>query len=106
MTKDPEMVALLGAALVPRMPYTGDGIVEKDIDGKYIYNYLHCPEGNIIVPRYYSSCESFIQEFIEFCEEQIEMNTLYKVIDKYYYLLRFAKAKLDNPKYIHVEDLI
>lgn len=48
---------------------TGDGIVEHDIDGKYIFNYLYSPENNIILPDYYSCSEDFIKELIEFCNE-------------------------------------
>lgn len=94
--KDPRYVNLLGAGLMPMMPETGDGIVEQDLDGKYIFNYLHFPENNILTHAYYSSCEEFLQELIEYCFEQIDNNTHYKIIDKYYYLLRFSQTKLDN----------
>ena len=94
--KEPQYIALLGAGLMPKMPYIGDGIVEQDIDGKYIFNYLHFPENNIILQNYYLSCEDFIREIIDYCFEQIEKNTTYKIIDKYFYLLRFSQAKLEN----------
>lgn len=94
--QNPEYIKLLGAGLMPKMPETGEGIVEKDIDGKYIFNYLHFPENNILIQDYYLSCENFIKELIDYCSEQIDNNTHYKIIDKYYYLLRFSQAKLDN----------
>lgn len=94
--KNPQYIALLGAGLMPLMPETGDGIVEQDIDGKYIFNYLHFPENNILSQEYYLSCRDFIEELIDYCSEQIDKNTQYKIIDKYYYLLRFAQAKLEN----------
>lgn len=94
--QDSKYIPYLGASLMPQMPETGDGIVEQDIDGKYIFNYLHFPESNIIIQDYYSSCESFIKEIINYCSEQIDNNTQYKIIDKYYYLLRFCQVKLEN----------
>ncbi len=94
--QNPEYMLYLGSGLIPKMPETGDGIIEKDIDGKYIFNYLHFPENNILAQDYYSSCEEFIKELIDYCSEQINENTQFKIIDKYYYLLRFSQAKLDN----------
>ncbi|MHB8129979.1 MAG: hypothetical protein ACYDEX_13355 [Mobilitalea sp.] len=94
--KDPAYVHLLGAGLMPKIPETGDGIIEQDVDGKYIFNYLHFPENNMIKPDCYSSCENFIRELIDYCSEQIDKNSQYKIIDKYYYLLRFSQEKLDN----------
>lgn len=94
--KDSRYIDLLGTGLMPQMPETGDGIVEQDIDGKYIFNYLHFPENNIISQDYYLSCEDFIRELIDYCFEQIDKNTQYKIIDKYFYLLRFSQAKLGN----------
>ena len=35
---NPNYISLLGAGIMPKMPETGDGIIEKDIDGKYIFN--------------------------------------------------------------------
>lgn len=96
VVQDPKYVPFLGAGLMPQMPETGDGIVEQDVDGKYIFNYLHFPENNIIRQDYYSSCEDFIKELIDYCSEQIDNNTQYKIIDKYYYLMRFSQVKLDN----------
>jgi len=96
VTKDPRYINFLGAHLMPKMPETGDGIVEQDIDEKYIYNYLHFPENNIILQNYYLSGEDFIREIMDYCYEQIEKSTQYKIIDKYLYLLRFCQAKLKN----------
>lgn len=96
LAQDPKYIHFLEAGLMPQMPETGDGIIEQDIDGKYIFNYLHFPENNILMQDYYSSCKKFIKEFIDYCSKQIEKNTQYKIIDKYYYLLRFSQAKLDN----------
>lgn len=66
VAKNPEYISILGAGLVPKMPGTGEGIIEQDIDEKYIYNYLHFPENNIILQDYYLSGESFIKELIDF----------------------------------------
>ena len=52
------------------------------------------PQFNLLYNDCYSSGEEFIKEFINFCEEQIEENTEYKIIDKYFYALRFALDKL------------
>lgn len=90
-----EVVGLIGMGLVPELPETGDGIIEKDIDGEYIFNYLHLPENNIRYFSCYQDGEEFIKELISFCNEQIESLEDYKTIDKYFYLKRFAKAKLD-----------
>lgn len=95
-TKNPEYICYLGAGLSPKMPETGDGIIEQDVDGKYILNYLHFPENNIVLSNYYFSCEDFMQELIDYCSEQIDAITQYKVIDKYYYLQRFSQAKLES----------
>lgn len=96
VAKKPEYISILGAGLVPKMPETGKGIIEQDIDEKYIYNYLHFPENNIFLQDYYLSGESFIKELIDFCFEQIDRNMNYKIIDKYFYLQRFAQNKLEN----------
>lgn len=93
--QNPELIPYIGMGLMPIMPLTGDGIVETDLDGQYIFNYLHFPENNIGSPDTYLSCQDFIEELMEFCFEQIENNKQYKIIDKYYYLLRFCKSKLD-----------
>ena len=81
---------------MPPMPETGDGIVEMDLDGEFIFNYLHFPENEMICPDIYLSGQDFIQELIQYCYEQIDKNKQYHVIDKYFYLLRFAQAKLDG----------
>ena len=36
VAKKPEYISILGAGLVPKMPETGEGIIEQDIDEKYI----------------------------------------------------------------------
>ena len=36
VAKNPEYISILGAGLVPKMPGTGEGIIEQDIDEKYI----------------------------------------------------------------------
>lgn len=96
LLKDPQYAPYVSAGMMPKMPLTGDGIVEMDVDGQYICNYLHFPENNIILQDSYLSDQNFIKELIQYCYEQIEKNTQYKVIDKYYYLLRFAKSKLNG----------
>ena len=99
VAKDPKYINLFGAHLMPNIPLMEEGVVEQDIDGKYIYNYLHFPENNIAMPNYYLSCEHFIKEIINYCYEQIDNNTQYKIIDKYFYLLRFCQTKLQNLQY-------
>lgn len=98
-SETPEYVSHIGMGLmpsVPKMPGTGDGIVEKDIDGQYIFNYLHFPENNIVLSDCYLSCQDFLEELIHYCHMQIDTINEYKIIDKYYYLLRFLRAKFDN----------
>ena len=94
--KNPEYISLLGAGMIPIMPAIGEEVIEQDIDEKYIYNYLHFPENNIIFNDYYLSGHDFIKELIDYCSEQINRNTNYKIIDKYFYLQRFAQNKLEN----------
>ncbi|MBQ5318808.1 MAG: hypothetical protein J6K17_06910 [Oscillospiraceae bacterium] len=96
LANDTAYLPYLLAYIVPPMPFTGDGIVKKDIDGQYIYNYLHFPENNIILSQYYSSAEDFINELIEFCKKQIENIQSYKIQDKYFYLKRFSEKILSN----------
>ena len=96
VAKNPEYIRFLGAGLMPRLPLTGDGIIEKDTDGKYIFNYLHFPEYEIELSNYYRSGKKFIEELIDFCSEQIKICTQYKIIDKYFYLKRFSETRLDN----------
>ncbi len=74
----------------------GRGVVEKDIDDKYMLNYLHSPENNIELKGCYSSSIDFLNEIIDYCQSQIETINDYRVIDKLYYLLRFAESKLSN----------
>lgn len=95
-TQNPQYIPFVGMGLMPQMPETGDGIVEKDIDGRYTFNYLHLPENNIVSPNCYSSCQAFLEDLIQYCYEQIGKNEAYRIIDKYYYLLRFSQSKLDN----------
>lgn len=95
-TKNPKYVKFWGQGLMPSMPETGDGIVETDIDGKYIFNYLHFPENNIVMGDSYFNCKIFLEELIHYCEDQIDRNTTYKIIDKYYYLTRYTQEKLDK----------
>ena len=46
----------------------GRGVVEKDIDEKYILNYLHYPENNIVLQGCYSSSIDFLNEIIDYCQ--------------------------------------
>lgn len=96
VAKNPNYVSFVGANMIPPMPETGYGIIEQDIDEKYIFNYLHFPENNICAPNYYSSGEDFIKEIVDYCNEQIEKSTQYKIVDKYFYLLRFCRDKINN----------
>ena len=68
-----------------KYPSSGSSLNFASFDGKYIFNYLHFPENNIILNDYYLSCEDFISELIDYCIEQINKNTKYKIIDKYFY---------------------
>ena len=79
-----------------KMPETGEGIIEQDIDEKKIYKNIHNPENKIILNEYYLSGDDFIKEIIDYCAEQINKNTHYKIIDKYFYLQRFVQNKLRN----------
>lgn len=72
---------------------TGEGLVEKDIDGQYIYNYLHLPENNIVIDNYYSTPLVFFKDLLQFSTEQIEKNDLMRVIDKYIYLHNYVEKK-------------
>ena len=74
----------------------GRGVVEKDIDNKYILNYLYSPENNIALQGCYYSSIDFLNEIIDYCQSQIETINDYRVIDKLYYLLRFTESKLRN----------
>lgn len=96
LARNSEYTNYVVRGLEPKMPEIGEGIIERDVDGKFIFNYFHFPENNIIVPNYYLDSENFIKEILAFCDEQIEKLTKYKVIDKYFYLKRFAQVKLDN----------
>lgn len=96
LASNPEYIPFVGMGIMPPMPETGDGIVEMDIDGEYIFNYLHFPENGMICPDIYLSAQDFIKELIQYCYEQIDKNKQYHIIDKYYYLLRFAQEKLDG----------
>jgi hypothetical protein len=96
LATNPEYIPFVGMGIMPPMPETGDGIVEMDLDGEFIFNYLHFPENEMICPDIYLSGQDFIKELIQYCYEQIDKNRQYHIIDKYYYLLRFAQAKLDD----------
>ena len=74
----------------------GRGVVEKDIDEKYILNYLHYPENNIVLQGCYFSSIDFLNEIIDYCQSQIKTINDYRVIDKLYYLLRFTESKLSH----------
>ena len=92
----PEFRPFIGAGLVPKLPEVGEGVVELDIDKQYIFNYLHFPENNILSNNCGPTCQAFLEDLIQYCLDQISANSQYKVIDKYYYLLRFAQSKLDS----------
>lgn len=93
LSESDEYMSWVLRGLLPTMPETGDGIVEIDADGQYIFNYLHFPENDIVLHECYSSGKVFLEELLEYCQTQIGNNN-YKVIDKYYYLIRFIKSKL------------
>lgn len=45
----------------------GEGIIERDIDEKYIYNYLYFLENNIIYLGIYNDFEEFMKDFKKYC---------------------------------------
>ncbi|MFR0955544.1 MAG: hypothetical protein ACLSFA_06985 [Roseburia inulinivorans] len=61
VAKNPEYISILGRDWFLKCQEQVEGIIEQDIDEKYIYNYLHFPENNIILQDYYLSGESFIK---------------------------------------------
>lgn len=69
LATNPEYVPFVGMGIMPPMPETGDGIVEMDLDGEFIFNYLHFPENEMICPDIYLSGQDFIQELIQYCYE-------------------------------------
>ena len=94
MAQDANNVMTAGRHIMPIMPLTGDGIIEKDIDGKYIYNLLYFPENGISLSGLYLEEEAFINDFMEFCYRQKDNLKDIKVIDKYNYLITFCEQKL------------
>lgn len=91
---DENVVQPISMGIIPRYPDTGDGLIEKDIDGRYVINYFHClySEKRVLVDGKEVGKE-LIDNLIAYCEEQIEKNKCMKVIDKYMYLLRFCQSK-------------
>jgi len=92
--ENPENVAILAMNMMSNMPLTGDGIIEQDEDGRYVYNYLHFPENGICTNEYQDG-NIFIEDLIEFAENQINSLSDIKVIDKYHYLSRFYRNKIN-----------
>lgn len=92
--KNSQLRDQLSSPSTGKIPMIGEGIIERDIDEKYIYNYLHSPENNIIHPGIYNDSEEFMKDFKKYCHKQIDENTEYKVIDKYHYLVRIIDWKL------------
>ena len=92
----PEQKAILDSKILPKMPITGDGIVELDLDDKYIFNYLHPLEYNSSFPNITSSNENLLYDLLQFCNDQIKMNNKYRIIDKYFYLQRYIEQKFDR----------
>lgn len=100
-THDPNTVNLIGACLIPKYPETGDGLIEKDIDGKYIFNYFHFLQlGQTLVDdtEKIISKEEYLNRLIVFCDEQIRDIDNMNVIDKYQYLKRFCSKNLATVK--------
>jgi len=96
--RDQDTVDMLGAGLMPKYPETGDGLIEKDIDGKYIFNYFHFLQlGKTVVENAEKiiSKEAYLKGLIDFCDEKIRVIDDIKVIDKYLYLKRFCFKNLD-----------
>ena len=91
---NPNAVCFIGMNLISKYLLTGDGLIEKDIDGRFIINYFHSLEGGITVGD--SIGVERIDDLINYCQEQIENNDKIKVIDKYLYLQRFCRSKKDG----------
>ena len=66
LAQNPEYVYFVGRNLMVTMPETGEGIIEQDEDGQYIFNYLHLPENNIIFSDMYSSGTIYLKELLNF----------------------------------------
>lgn len=97
-SRDQDSVDLISAGLIPKYPETGDGLIEKDIDGKYIFNYFHFLQLGKTFVDYTErkiSKEEYLKGLIHFCNEQISYSDNMRVIDKYRYLKCFCIKNLD-----------
>ena len=94
--RDQDAVELIGAGLIPKYPETGDGLIEKDIDEKYIFNYFHFLQLKTMVDctEKIISKDEYLKDLIDFCNEQISVNNNLRVIDKYQYLKNFCNRNL------------
>ena len=91
---DPNAVRFLGMNMMPVYPETGDGLIEKDIDGRFVINYFHLQESGItFMNEGIPMGLELIDSLMEYCSEQIEANKSIKIIDKYLYLLRLCNKK-------------
>ena len=96
--RDQDAVDLISACLIPKYPETGDGLIEKDIDGKYIFNYFHFLQlGKTMVDHTERiiSREEYLNGLIVYCDEQISDSDDMRVIDKYLYLKNFCTKNLE-----------
>ena len=89
----PEQKEFIEQNLLPKMPVTGDGIIERDLDDKYIFNYLHPIEYNLPFPL---SNNDFLYDLLEFCNAQRIKYKSYRVLDKYFYLERYVQRKIER----------
>lgn len=92
--KSPEYAICCGMGLSPKFPEILEGIVEKDIDGKHIYNFLFWQENDETFDSIGSLPDEFLEELINYCTHQISPTNKMNVIDKYRYLLYFCKKNL------------
>ena len=91
---DPNAVQFLGMNKMPVYPETGDGLIEKDIDGRFVINYFHSQEcGITFMTGDIPMGAELIDSLMEYCLEQIKQNKSIKIIDKYLYLLRLCDEK-------------
>lgn len=94
----PEYAQYCGMGLFPKLPEILEGIVERDIDGEYIYNYLFWQENDEPFDSIGSSPDAFLEDLINYCTQQLSPANEMKVIDKYRYLLDFSRNKFDKLK--------
>ena len=92
----PEYILCVASQVLPQIPETGDGIIEKDDDSNYILNYLFSPENNISFPGIYLSSKEFMEDVLSYINDQIKVTQDSKVLEKLNYSNNFIQSKLDS----------